>query len=156
MISARARGLWTPILAAAVLPLAMIGCGGGDDGSTTVGTPLSKPDFVAQADSICTDETAEAQKAAEERFGDQTPSDEQIQSYVDEVLVPNLEDQANQIDELGAPTGDDDQVGAIVDALRSGIDELENDPTILTDGDGTAFAEANKLAADYGLDACAN
>lgn len=146
----------TVAVAAALLALGAAGCGGGDETSTdtTQGTPLSKADFIAQADEICAAGSRDLEQAQQERFGDTAPSDAEGVAFVEEDLIPTLEQEANSIDELGPPDEDIDQVNAIVDALRSGIEELESDPQALIDGDTTAFEEANELANEYGLEVC--
>jgi hypothetical protein len=61
------------------------------------------------------------------------------------------------IEALPAPSGDTEQVDAIVSAAQQGLDELKADPSLITaEGQDNPFAEANKLAKQYGLTACAS
>ena len=57
---------------------------------------------------------------------------------------------------LTPPEGDEQQVTEILDAAQSGIDEIEQDPSLLNQGPdaGGAFTEANQLAEGYGLTDC--
>ena len=143
------------LLLTAAIGLSIAGCGG-DDEMTTSGTPLSKADFTAQANGICKEITDSARAEAEQEFSNGRPSDAEIEAYISGGLVPKLEDQANRIDELGAPNGDVDQVSAIVDAMRSAIERIKSDPANAAADSSTPFDEANDLAAAYGLDDCAN
>ena len=144
-------------LTACAVALLAAGCGGDDEGAadTTAGTPLSKSDFIAQADAICADGTAAIDEAAAERFGNQQPSGEEATAFVEDEVIPTLEDEANQIDELGPPNGDVDDVEAIVEGLRGAIEEVKDNPEGILDGSAeSAFADVNDLAADYGLSEC--
>lgn len=140
---------------ALALALPLAGCGGGDETSsdTTQGTPLTQADFIAQADSICAQGDKDLEQEQQAQFGNSQPTDAEVTAFVDDTLIPNLEQQANAIDALGPPDEDIDQVNAIVDALRGGIEELQTNPDSIVDG-STAFDEANKLAQEYGLQDC--
>ncbi len=71
-----------------------------------------------------------------------------------DVLVPNVQGQHDDIDALGAPEGDEDDVQAILDALQEGIDAVEADPSLITSSDDP-LGEASDLAGEYGLTDCA-
>lgn len=146
--------------ALAVGAVALLAAGCGDDeeaADTTVGTPLSKPDFIAQADAICAEGSETIDAAAAEEFGAGQPTDEEAVAFAEDVVIPTLEDEANQIDELGPPNGDVDDVEALVEGLRGAIDEVEDNPEGIVDGSAeAAFADVNELAADYGLKECGN
>ena len=54
-----------------------------------------------------------------------------------------------------APSGEEDKVEAIVDALEAGAEELEDDPGSLLDGKGTGpLDKANELASEFGFKEC--
>ena len=58
---------------------------------------------------------------------------------------------------LPPPSGDEAQVQAIISAAQQGLDKLKADPSLITaSGQDNPFAEANKLAKQYGLTACAS
>jgi hypothetical protein len=144
-------------LAIGAVALLAAGCGGDDEeaADTTVGMPLSKADFIAQADAICADGEAAINQAAAEEFGTAQPSPEEGAAFVDDVVIPTLEDEANQIDELGPPNGDVEDVEEIVAGLRGAIEEVEDNPEGVLDGSAeSAFADVNELAGDYGLKEC--
>jgi len=139
------------LLLAGILALMAAGCGGGDDGGEDA-APLSKADFTTQADKICADGNAELESEAE-ALGDE-PTQEQIEGFAADVLVPNLQGQHDDIADLGVPEGDEDDVKAILDSLQEGIDAVEADPSLITSSDDP-LAEASDLAGDYGLTECA-
>lgn len=148
---------------AIALAAAVAGCGGGDDttasGDSSV-QALTKPEFIKQADKVCKDgEEAledEGEKFAEENDVDiENPTDEQKEEVITEVIGPALHKQGEELAALGAPEGEEETVEAIVDALESGADEIENDPAILIEGkDNPPLEEASELASDYGLTEC--
>jgi hypothetical protein len=75
-----------------------------------------------------------------------------MESFVTDDLIPSVEDQVQQISELPPPAGDEEQVQAILDAAQQGIEEGKSDPQSFQKSD--PFAEANKLAVQYGMKEC--
>lgn len=134
------------------LGLALTGCGGGGDDEEAAPEPISKADFTTQANKICADGSAELDAAAD-ALGD-APTQEQIEGFAADTLVPNIQAQHDDIEALGAPEGDEDEVDAILAALQDGVDATEADPSAITSGD--PFAQANELAGAYGLTDCAD
>ena len=146
------RNVLLPALLFSLSPL-FVACGGGDEPSESAEPePLSKTEFVAQAEEICSEGNKELESAAEE-FSAQ-PSQEEITQFAEDELVPNLQQQHDDIAALGAPEGDEDQVQAILDSLQQGIDAVEEDPASLLSSDDP-FSEASDLAEAYGLPKCA-
>lgn len=139
----------TALLPALLLPLALLvtGCGGDEP------EPLTKDEFATQANKICSDGNAELETAAEE-LGDE-PTEEQIEEFVTDTVLPNLQEQHDELEDLAAPEGDEDEVEEILDALQEGIDGIEEDPAgAITSGEDP-LAEASELAGEYGLTECA-
>ena len=136
-----------------VLAVALIaaGCGGGGDDSTSTSS-LAKPAWIAKADAICQQGNQEIEQAANEQFGkqDQGPTDEQIQQFTSETVVPSVQRQIDQIRDLGAPSGDEDQVNKILDTVQTDIDKTKSATTLPDD----PFADGNALATQYGLKVC--
>ena len=143
------------LLAAALgVALTAAGCGGDDDGEETTRAPLTREEFISEADAICAEGDREIEEAGEE-LGD-APSEEELEQFTTEVVVPNVQDQIDQLRELPPPEGDEEDVAAILDAAQRGVDELEADPSLGIQGEdaGGAFAEANQRAQGYGLTDC--
>jgi hypothetical protein len=154
-------------LACASLALVVAGCGGGDDSSsttttsstsagttdTTGGTPLTKDEFIAQADAICAagDKTIDA---AGQALG-QNPSEEQITQAISETVVPTISGEFDAIEELTPPEGDEDTIGELIASGRAAIEEIEANPDrAFAAGQDSPFAEVNQMAQDYGLKDC--
>ena len=136
----------------ALCALALAACGGDDESTTdtTQGTPLTHDDFVAQADSICQSADSELDQVGQE-LGN-SPSQADLEKTVEDTVVPNLQQQLNAIEALGAPEGETEQVDEITSGLSDAISELEADPSKITDD--TLFADVNQKAEDFGLTVC--
>ncbi|MDX6625600.1 MAG: hypothetical protein QOE56_589 [Solirubrobacterales bacterium] len=70
-----------------------------------------------------------------------------------DVVAPAVRQQGEEIGDLGSPSGDEDQVEAIVEAVGQGADELEEDPGALLEGKNP-LEEGSKLAKTYGFKSC--
>jgi hypothetical protein len=140
--------------------LVAAGCGGDDDdeaaGTTAPSEPLSRQEFVIAADAICASGDREIERQAAQTFGNQEPSEEEIEQFATDTIIPNIQSQVDQLRMLVPPEGDEEEVTAILDAAQSGVDEVEQDPSLAAEGSdaGGAFTEANNLARDYGLKDC--
>jgi hypothetical protein len=148
-------------LFAALAALAMIvaGCGGDDDSTGTTGS-LTKAEFVKQGNAIC----AKGNKELDEDFEkfakehnlseNKRPSNAVLTEASEDILIPVVSDQIEQLRDLGAPAGEEQQVDEILTAAEEGIEKGEEDPVSLTAENGGPFKKANKLAKDYGLTKC--
>ena len=146
--------------------LVVAGCGDDEETSSTTTTPeatvatgtgggtLPKEEFITEADQICAagDETI---TAAGDSLG-QSPSNADLEQFTGDVIVPSIQSQYDAIAALPVPEGEEEQVDELLSALQSGIDELEADPSLITAGDSaeSPFADANKLAKEFGLTDC--
>jgi DNA repair ATPase RecN len=152
------------LLAATTLALAAgsvaAGCGGGNDTTTTEQAALSKGAFAAQANEICRKGNQDLRQAGQKFFkslnlsGNERPTAEQVQRFAAQTAIPNIQAQITAVEALPAPAGDEDQVKAITDSAQQALDKLKQDPSLLQSNDDP-FAEANRLAKQYGLDQCA-
>jgi hypothetical protein len=148
--------LLTAAAAAAVLVMLVAGCGGGDE-TTDETVTLTKAEFIKQGDAICKKGNDQSEKEAEEfaeenDFTLEKASDDQLEEAVSEVLVPSLNQQAEEIDALGAPEGDEEQVEELVVSLENAADEIEDKPGLVFEGE--VLEEPEKLAQDYGFKVC--
>ncbi len=139
----------------AIALTAVVGCGGGDDDGGE--EALTKVEFIKQGDAICEKAEKQAETEAEEfaeenGFNLEKATDEELEEAVAEVLVPALSRQAEEIDALAAPEGDEEKVEAIVVALEDGTADVEGDPSLVFEG--KPLKEASQLATDYGFEVC--
>jgi hypothetical protein len=144
------RGTTLAVLLASigfVLAAVGVGCGGSDDPA-----PLTRSEFVKQANEICSSAESERKQESEDlgsaEEGDQATEQEAVAA----ALVSPVESMVEDLDGLGPPKGDEKQVEAIVVAFEAGIDRLEAEP--VGAGAVAAFSKANGLALEYGLTDC--
>lgn len=146
-------------IAISVFALAAVaaGCGGGDDSSDTSAT-LTKAEFIEQADAICVKgneaiETEVEEFAEDNDVDTENPTKEQQEEVIATVVAPGTRAQVEEISELGAPSGDEETIEAMVESVETGSEELEDDPAKLL-GEKSPLEEGSKLARDYGLKEC--
>lgn len=142
---------------AVLVALVVAGCGSSDETTTDETVTLTKAEFIKQGDAICQKGNDESEKEAEEfaeenDFDLEKASDEQLEEAVSEVLVANLRGQLDELEALGAPEGDEEQVEEIVDSLEGATEEIEDDPGVVFDGE--VLKEPGELAQDYGFKVC--
>lgn len=151
--------LLTAAAAAAVLAALVAGCGGGDE-TTDETVTLTKVEFIKQGDAICQAGNKEIEEGFEEFAKENNlpenkePSKEQGVELVETVLLPNIQQQGEELRELGAPEGDEEQVEEILDSLDEAVAEGEDDPESLFSGDTDPFGKPNQMASDYGFKVC--
>ena len=135
----------TPLLVA-LIALGLAACGddsGGDE-------PLSKEDFIAQADEICATGDAELDEAGQAFAGGEN-ADELITT----VIVPGYRDQLEQIGELNPPEADQAEIQRFLDTFEQGVDMLAAHPDQVLNGEAfEKIIEARKLAEAYGMQSC--
>jgi hypothetical protein len=149
------KALWLLALALATGSVAA-GCGGDDDdGGDGGGDALSKEEFVAQGNEICTEGNAEIEAGAQEAFPEGQPTPETAEAFVNDTLVPSVQGQIDDLRDLGIPEGDEDQVTEILDKAELALQDLKEDPTLAIGQGEDPFAEVNQELTDYGLTACA-
>ena len=147
----------------AALTLAIAGCGGDDDETTTGasgasgatgagGAPLSKSEFIAQADAACKSGNEALDKSGQKLFSDGSPSTEEITQYVDQSFVPTIEGELDAIRSLTPPEGDEETIDDILQAAQTSVENVKDDPSLLESGN--PFKEADDLANQYGLKVC--
>jgi hypothetical protein len=145
---------------ALALGLLVAGCGSSDDSSEENTSSLTKAEFIKQADAICEkadDEIEGEVEAFAEENGiptDKEPSDEVKEELVVEVIVPSIEEQAEGIAALGAPSGEEDQIDQIVEGIETAASETAEDPSSVISGSEGAFKGVNEEAKEYGFKVC--
>jgi hypothetical protein len=142
-------------LALAALAFAAAGCGDDDDEGTDTGatgatggasvTPLTEKEFVSQAEEICDDGTAALQEE-----GTPTSPDE-LEGYVTDTLVPNIQSQLDAIGALPPPEGQEDEVESFLDSAEEELDAIQSDPSSISE---QSFQETEQLAEELGLAEC--
>ena len=149
-------GRWLPL---AVLVVLVAGCGGGEedpDQFSPVDTePLSKVEFLRQADEICHSTEARIEAAADDLVTDRDePEPSEVERIALSLVVPALESEVRAIRALGPPEGDEREVEEILLATERGIAAIERDPRGLLDGVPAPLRSAQGLAEAYGSQQC--
>ncbi len=150
------KGLALTAVAVAIIAI-VAGCGSSSDASTS---SVTKAEFIAQADAICkkgNDEIEADFEAFAKKNGleeNEEPSNAQGVEISETILVPNIENQSEELRDLGAPSGDEAEISAMLDSLDQGIEEAEEDPEALFTAKSDPFGPANKKAREYGLKVC--
>ncbi|MGN6275394.1 MAG: hypothetical protein ACTHNP_05605 [Solirubrobacterales bacterium] len=143
--------------------LALAGCGSGSSGTTetTEATSgLTKAEFVKKGNAICAKTEKEVAEGVA-KFTDEhnfsktkPPTATQIAELAEEVLVPKVRRQIDEIRALGIPSGDAEEVEAIFAASEEALKETEEDPSVFGRGGVGPFVKANRLSREYGLTVC--
>jgi hypothetical protein len=156
----------------AVLAIAVIaaGCGGGGDstaaeseaasgGSESGGAAPSKAAFIKEGDSVCS--KAELQLSKEiiafakengiDIEGEEEPTKDQQTEMYEQIVLPNIAGQAERLEALTPPKGDEETVEDITSTLTREVEEAEEHPDDLGED---PLKEASAKAQAYGLTSC--
>ncbi len=136
----------------ATLAGALLAAGCGSSGSdTSTSAALSKADFVAQANAICSKGNKATDAAGAQLHHGMSGA--QIAAVVNKSFVPAVQVEIDGIRALGAPAGDESTVSSMLDLAQADLDEVKADPSLI--GDSNQFADFAKVAHPYGLTSCA-
>lgn len=136
------------------------GCGGGsgkDGGQSTAEAP-TKAAFIKRADAIC-EQTDKKQEVVIRAYSKRHPEAESSQSGLEGVVVvalPPVQVEAQELDNLPTPSGDETEIKAIVDGIEEAVNKAKAEPSKLVGRISRGpFTHVGKLAAKYGFKACA-
>lgn len=149
-------GVLIGVLLAAVVAA---GCGGDDGGETS---SVTKAVFVKQAGAICQKTDADQTAAAFDLFKEQRergqPSAQELQERTEEVvtavIVPRVEQMAEELEQLEAPAGDSEEIAALIEAYETAAKEAKSEAAAFVDGKVDPFQEPREMAVAYGLKRC--
>jgi len=139
---------------AGVVAIAAIATGCGSGGSD----PLTKAEFIEQADRICKEGSNQIRKeyeafAKQHNTAKTGVSQEQGTEIGLQILLPNVQSQTEELRELEPPEGDEAQVAAMLDALEAGVEEGNQNPKSLLSSN-YPLSKGNQLAQKYGFKVC--
>lgn len=146
------------LAAGAAIALIAVGCGGGSDNTESTSS-LSKAEFVKKGNAICAKGEKEIEEgvekfAKENNLSNKEPSKAQLKELTNDVLIPIVRNQVDDIRALGIPSGDEQEVEAIFSGVEEATAEIEEDPSLLNEVGAGPFAKSNRLAREYGLTKC--
>jgi hypothetical protein len=137
-----------------VVGIVVAGCGGGDSSAASI----TKAEFIKKADAACEKGEKEIEKdfAAYSKSHEnlKEPTKDDYSELVDAVFVPNAEQELDEIQALGAPTGDEEQIDTMLEARKESIAAAENEPEQAVTNSSSLFGESSQLAKAYGLKVC--
>ncbi len=139
------------------------GCGSGGSDSSSVSVSegsISKAEFIKEASAACYKlqrQTASKLQHVLASYGGKEPQGKAALkaariAVAESVLIPAKQREAEQLAELPAPSGDGDQIAAIVEALEKSIRAAQENPETLVTNDAP-FHESAELVRKYGLSA---
>jgi hypothetical protein len=152
------RGSIASIVGAIALVLIASGCGGSD--SETTSTRLTKAEFIQKGDTICQEAdgrrlAALAPYITKAKEGKGLPPKATQEELVVTLVLPPFKQEAEELDQLEAPKGDEQEVQALIAAIEAGIRKGEADPSgFLAKGGSSKFGEAEELGRKYGFQHC--
>jgi len=115
---------------------------------------ISKEEFVAQANALCTS-FSETISNPEVVLGPNS-TEEQITTFITDVLVPEFSNTINAIRGLGFPEGDEVVVEEMLAETEKVLAELAADPGATLTMSMSPFTSVNIKLKDYGLTVCAS
>jgi hypothetical protein len=153
---ARARRLALAAGLAAALVLAGCGSGGSDP------APLTKAEFTKQADAICSraaEKRIKSSEAALKQQDSRTMSPKQQQQALEALILniatPPIVQMTEELGELNPPHSEQAHAKALLRSLEAEIARIKASPKDVVTGSLGQFAEADQLASQSKLEACA-
>jgi hypothetical protein len=143
----------------AVLAVVVAGCGSSSDDTSSTAS-LSKAEFVKQGNAICKEGNekieSEFEKFAKENnlSKKKAPTEAQLEEAAHKFLIPTITKQVEGLRALGAPSGEEEKVNTLLDDAEEALEEVEEDPSLLSDEKNEPFEDVNKEARAVGLTTC--
>lgn len=137
-----------------------LGCGSGEDEATSAdekaSAPLTKAQFIKQADAICTtiseERTGELSAWKKKNPEKASNSKEELDSGLKEVISASVRREAEELEALEPPAEDEVEVSRMIANLSKVSEELEQEgvKTLARPN----LEQFKSEAADYGLEIC--
>ena len=152
-----------PVALSLVVAALLVGCGDDEEEPAPTTTATTEPtgsisveQWTTQADRICAEGERAQQQAAEQRFGDEPPTQTELEEFGTTVVAPNLQAQHDAIAGLPKPDAEAGRIDEMLSALQDGIDAIADDPALLVQGIDSvpAIQDATAIAQELGLTDC--
>jgi hypothetical protein len=152
-----------PFVALGLIALVASGCGGGSSSSSASEQPLTKQQFIRRAHAICYHLSKKQVRKTEAFYKAHgldaaEPSQRAQERNIVAVVLPVVEEKAEELGALPVPEGDEAKVRAIVTAMERGVRETKAHPEWLAASSAAhpnPFAESEQLVVAYGVWLCA-
>jgi hypothetical protein len=147
------------VLAGCTLVLAALfvaGCGssGSSSSSAAAKPPLTKAQFLAQGNAICTQ--GNKNLAGPEKALGTSPTEAQFKAFITGPFKSEVQRQIDAIRALSAPTADKAKVEHIFDLAQTELDSVTSNPKAARNASASPFKEFGAAAHAYGLTVCAS
>lgn len=145
------KGVLGSIVAALLVAIGVFSVGCGSSSEQT----LTKAEFEKQASAICKEAEAKRGKIITGLLEKIDPNGN-VQAQQEQLIkkaMPTYEDAAQQIDDLGAPEGQEDKVAGLVEAMEEAAQKSTADPHTAVISN-VFFRKADKLAQEFKLSGC--
>jgi hypothetical protein len=139
-----------------LVALLVAGCGSSSSSSSTAAAkpPLTKAQFLAQGNAICTQGNKNLE-GAEKALGT-SPTEAQFKAFITGPFKSEVQRQITAIRALRAPTADQATVTHIFDLAQSELDHVTSDPAAVRSATVSPFKAFSTAAHAYGLTVCAS
>ena len=139
--------------------LVAAGCGGGSDTTSEGSATIGKAEFLAKGNAICAKGNKEIGETFESfvkkhHLSEKEPPNPAEMEEVSEQVLPIIQKQLSEVRALGLPQGSEKEAEAVFAAVEEGLEEVEEDPSILAEEKGEPFEKANRLSREIGLTKC--
>jgi len=134
-----------------ILALTALGCGG----TASLDPAPDKLDFIVRAENVCKRDE-HGRTAAMEAYADRQPQNwTKATRYklIQAASLPWIQHEAEDLDALTAPEGEEARIRAIVDGLEEAVAKTKRKPTIVS-GPANPFAKVSEMASAYGFAIC--
>lgn len=132
----------------------------GEDGPSQ--EPLTRAEMIKEGDLLCKRSSltivTELQRHKEDygRGFSNKPTQKQNEEGIVDIVLPAILRETRYLDKLNPPPADQDEIDAIVKALRDGVKETEGDPGLALEGGPNPLSKAARLSKEYGFKICGN
>jgi len=134
----------------------VFGCGSAAEESSS--TPLTKAQFIKQADQICAKSAKEREAAAASFIkalpGGAADAEAHLDEGVKQVVAPSMKEEATKLAALAAPENDVAEVSRMIENLSKASEVLAEDGSKGLSGSSLPAFEGE--ASAYGLKICSN
>lgn len=141
------------LASSALLAGLLASCGGNDSSSAEEADSITKAEFVEQATEICKARGAEIKRQGAKVLegADGQSQKAMARTLSIDIAMPALEREIREIEELGAPSGDEEKVETVLSEIQEVVNRLKKDPAAIAK---YPYRHSENVAAVYGIPAC--
>lgn len=144
---------WRKKLAIALLGLAaLVSIVGGCGSNASSEARLTKKQYQTQANTLCQRiDNVQYNRASAYMKENPESTEEEL---VETAGIPPLVEELRQLETLPAPAADTRALKTLTESFADGLNGVQEDPKLVVTQEKNPFKKFNRLAGQYGLDAC--